>query len=50
MTPEQNKFLKKMMHSAARGLMNRVMWAIPWKVAVALLALVLGTIVYFNMY
>lgn len=50
MSPEQKKFFRMMMHSAARSLMNRAMWTLPWQVAVALFAIVIGIIVYFGIY
>jgi hypothetical protein len=50
MTPEQSNFFRQLLHTAIQGLLYRTLWGVPWGVAVILLLVLIGVVVYLGLY
>jgi uncharacterized membrane protein len=50
MSAEQDKFFKQLLHTAIRGMVNRIIWGLSWKVVAVLLAIAIGAVMVFKLY
>ena len=50
MEPQQYDFWRRLVQQTLFGAIQSLLWRLPWPVLVAMIALLIGVIVYFRLY